>query len=125
MPVAAARLAELRARRARLEAERDGLETLSFPEALEALGAADPEVADLLTGQRNLFDARADTMAREVEQLRGRLFPQLTHLLDEVPSAPGMVRRVLRNLVNSYEIAGEHGLRLLMAELLEEVPPDR
>jgi len=73
LAVAAARLAELRARRARLEAERDGLETLSFPEALEALGAADPEVADLLTGQRNLFDARADTMAREVEQLRGRI----------------------------------------------------
>ncbi len=73
LTVAQARLAELGARRARLEAERDGLEVLEFPEPLTGLGLDNPEVADLLSGQQNLFAARADTLAREVEQLRGRI----------------------------------------------------
>lgn len=72
LTVARARLAETGARRARLEAERDG-SPLVFAEALAALGQADPEIADVLTGQQNLFDARADTLAREEEQLRGRI----------------------------------------------------
>ncbi len=62
--------------------------------------------------------------SREVAQMRGRLFPKLTHLLTEVPTAHGIIRRVLRNLVNSYEIAEEHAQSSLMAELLDEVPPD-
>ncbi|MCC6490658.1 MAG: transglutaminase family protein [Candidatus Hydrogenedentes bacterium] len=59
---------------------------------------------------------------REVEQLRGRLFPTLTHLLTEVPTATDIVRRVLRNLVNAYEMANETEMSALMAQLLEEVP---
>lgn len=73
LSVAQARLAETRARRARLEAERDGAEVLAFADGLTALAQADPEIADVLTGQQNLFAARADTRAREVEQLRGRI----------------------------------------------------
>lgn len=73
LTVAQAQLAEMSARRARLEAERDGASALVFPEALTALGQTNPEVADLLSGQQNLFAARADTLAREREQLRGRI----------------------------------------------------
>ncbi|GAB5446948.1 HlyD family type I secretion periplasmic adaptor subunit [Gymnodinialimonas sp.] len=73
LAVARARLAESAARRARLEAERDGLTSLEFSEDLMAIGAADPEIADVLAGQQNLFAARADTLAREEEQLRGRI----------------------------------------------------
>lgn len=73
LAVARAQLAESTARRIRLEAERDGGDTLVFPEALMALAATNPEVAEVLSGQRNLFAARADTFAREVEQLRGRI----------------------------------------------------
>lgn len=73
LAVSAARLAELRARRARLEAERDSAAVLQFPDALLAQGETDAGVADLILGQQNLFDARADTIAREVEQLRGRI----------------------------------------------------
>ncbi|QXT39791.1 HlyD family type I secretion periplasmic adaptor subunit [Gymnodinialimonas ceratoperidinii] len=71
--VARARLAETGARRARLEAERDGASTLAFSEALQAIADRDPDVAEVLAGQQNLFRARADTLAREQEQLRGRI----------------------------------------------------
>ncbi|AHM03794.1 Type I secretion membrane fusion protein, HlyD family [Roseibacterium elongatum DSM 19469] len=67
------RLAELRARRARLEAERDGDEAVQFAPDLLAQAAEDPEVADFLDGQRNLFQARADTLQSEVRQLSRRL----------------------------------------------------
>jgi len=73
LTVARARLAETGARRARLEAERDGAATLTFPNALVALGLAAPDIADLLRGQQNLFAARADSVASQIEQLRGRI----------------------------------------------------
>lgn len=73
LTVTQARLGEIRARRARLEAERDGADEIVFPETLLALSETDPEVEDLLRGQNNLFAARADTLAREAEQLGGRI----------------------------------------------------
>ncbi len=73
LTVTQARLGEIRARRARLEAERDGADEIVFPESLLALSETDPEVEDLLRGQNNLFAARADTLAREAEQLGGRI----------------------------------------------------
>lgn len=73
LTVALARLAESGARRARLEAERDGAEALEFSDALMTFAATNPEIADVLSGQQNLYAARADTLAREEEQLRGRI----------------------------------------------------
>ncbi len=64
---------ELSARRARLLAERDGLETPAFPDELTALAAADPAVAELLDGQGRLFLARLDTFTTTTEQLRRRI----------------------------------------------------
>ena len=71
--VAAARLFELRVRRARLEAERGGTDSVSFPAALVQAAAEDIEFADLLRGQDTLFSARRDTLTREIAQLRGRI----------------------------------------------------
>nr|WP_259945726.1 HlyD family type I secretion periplasmic adaptor subunit [Jannaschia sp. W003] len=65
------RLWELLARSARLEAERDGAEP-DFPEALLAAAEADPEIAEVVEGQRNLFDARARSISTRTEQLRRR-----------------------------------------------------
>lgn len=73
LTVALARLAETGARRARLTAERDGAIAFTFDESLRAFGAVNPNIADVLSGQQNLFAARADTLAREEEQLRGRI----------------------------------------------------
>ncbi len=63
-------LNELRARRARLEAERDGADALSFGPGLVAATEADATLADILTGQSNLFAARLESFTRQIEQLQ-------------------------------------------------------
>ena len=63
---------ELMARRARLQAERDGREEITFPEELLTQAEANADVAELVEGQRNLFIARRDSVASEIEQLAKR-----------------------------------------------------
>lgn len=63
-------LFELLARRARLEAERDGAEEISFSGLL--LEQPPERVASLMQGQLNLFGARADSIESEKEQLMKR-----------------------------------------------------
>jgi len=58
-------LFEILARRGRLEAERDGSDTLTFDPLLTEV----PQGADLIKGQTNLFDARRESTNRAVEQL--------------------------------------------------------
>ena len=62
-------LFEAQARRARLEAERDGLDAMVISEALRAMAETDANAAEQLDGQRRLFAARAETLARTLEQL--------------------------------------------------------
>ncbi|MFN4058677.1 MAG: HlyD family type I secretion periplasmic adaptor subunit [Roseinatronobacter sp.] len=65
-------LSEMRARRARLEAERDGAPTITFPEDLRALADIRPSVAEQIDGQERLFFARNETIARTLERLEQR-----------------------------------------------------
>ena len=65
-------LFELMSRRGRLEAERDGLSSPVFDAELEAQAALRPEIAGQIDGQRRLFAARAETLARQTEQLDRR-----------------------------------------------------
>ncbi len=58
-------LFEMMARRGRLEAERDGIETLTFDPILMAA----PTGSELMEGQRRLFDARLESTKRATEQL--------------------------------------------------------
>jgi HlyD family secretion protein len=51
-------------------AERDGAETVAFPDALMAAAEDDPEIAQQIAGQRELFTARRASVERTVEQLR-------------------------------------------------------
>ncbi|MEM1375167.1 MAG: HlyD family type I secretion periplasmic adaptor subunit [Pseudomonadota bacterium] len=62
---------EATARRARLEAERDGLSAVSYPQLLLD-NATRASVADVMAGQTRLFEARRETIARNVEQLERR-----------------------------------------------------
>jgi HlyD family secretion protein len=65
-------LAELWARRARLEAERDGIEEVEFPQSLlEA--ARDPEIGRVITGERRLFELRREAQQGQKAQLRERI----------------------------------------------------
>ncbi|MDK3016649.1 HlyD family type I secretion periplasmic adaptor subunit [Pseudodonghicola flavimaris] len=65
-------LFELMARRGRLDAERDETDTIEFDPELVAIAKDRPEVAELIEGQRRLFLARRDSIARETEQLEKR-----------------------------------------------------
>ena len=65
-------LFELMSRRARLEAERDETDGLTFDTELARIAQDRPEVADLLAGQERLFYARSESVAREAEQLEKR-----------------------------------------------------
>jgi len=63
---------ELMARRGRLEAERDGIPSITFDENLKTAAAEDRNIADLLNGQARLFEARRDTLEQEIAQLGKR-----------------------------------------------------
>jgi HlyD family secretion protein len=63
---------EIQARRGRLEAERDDATRIRFPAELEKAADANPDFAALMRGQERLFNARAETEANEIEQLRRR-----------------------------------------------------
>jgi HlyD family secretion protein len=65
-------LDELIARKARLEAERDGLEGIAFPNAfIERLGEV--QVAAIVAGERKLFDLRQSARIGQKSQLRERV----------------------------------------------------
>jgi HlyD family secretion protein len=72
-------LDELYARRGRLLAERDGLETLTFPPELTTR-SNDPAVAALIKSERRFFSIRAMARAGYVSRLQERV----TQLNDEV-----------------------------------------
>jgi HlyD family type I secretion membrane fusion protein len=63
---------ELVARRARLNAERLQSDTLTFDQELLELARVDKEVAELVDGQVKLFDARRESVRREIDGLSKR-----------------------------------------------------
>lgn len=74
-------LFELMARRGRLEAQRDEADVIKFPADLVLAGQSNPDAQELMDGQTNLFDARRDSVAREIEQLgkqRNQIEDQIT-----------------------------------------------
>ena len=74
-------LHEVTARATRLEAERDGVDALVFPEPLTAAAEAEAELADMMRGQEALFEATREAMDREVEQF-GRRKEQIDNQVD-------------------------------------------
>ncbi|MFN3825319.1 MAG: HlyD family type I secretion periplasmic adaptor subunit [Pseudorhodobacter sp.] len=65
-------LSEVRARRARLEAERDDLAEMTIPADLLEFAKDSPDTAEQLEGQRRLFLARLETLARTLDRLEQR-----------------------------------------------------
>lgn len=63
---------ELLARRSRLAAERDALETITFDRALVDQAITSPEISALMMAQIQQFEARRQIQAEEVSQLRER-----------------------------------------------------
>ncbi|MEY8879918.1 HlyD family type I secretion periplasmic adaptor subunit [Donghicola sp. XS_ASV15] len=65
-------LFELMARRGRLVAEIEEADEITFDEDLLAAAKDRPEIEDLIEGQRRLFQARRESVDREIEQLEKR-----------------------------------------------------
>lgn len=63
---------EIMARIARLEAERDDLGLIAFPDELGNRQDMPEHLADVLTGQERLFEARRDSVRQRIEQLTMR-----------------------------------------------------
>lgn len=89
--IVTAQLLDLRTRRARLEAERDDAPAPTFPADLDQ---TDPQVADLIEGQRRLFLARRDTLARQTEQLSRRR-SQITAQIEGIDAQTAALTRQL------------------------------
>lgn len=65
-------LIELLAKKARLDAERDGSGTIVLPQAILDR-QAEPEVAQTIAGQQRLFESNRATVASKKEQLAGQI----------------------------------------------------
>ncbi|WP_170754213.1 HlyD family type I secretion periplasmic adaptor subunit [Ruegeria lacuscaerulensis] len=68
-----AQLFELLARRARLEAERDGVSIDNLAAQLQELKMQEGLADDLVYGQQRLFEARLETLTQQTGQLRNQL----------------------------------------------------
>ena len=78
-------LSEIEARSARLIAERDAAEAIEFPSDLLTLAETDTDIAEVVQGQRELFDTRREAIAREIEQLNRRK-DQIANQIDGIES---------------------------------------
>ncbi len=63
---------EIQARIARLTAERDGAEAIDIAQDLQTQADRDPAVAEVVSGQQRLFEARNESRTRQIEQLERR-----------------------------------------------------
>jgi HlyD family secretion protein len=71
------------ARSGRLRAERDNTDDIEFDPELLQIAAERPDMLELVEGQARLFQARRDSVAREVEQL-GRRSEQIGNQIDGI-----------------------------------------
>ncbi|MEX0338037.1 MAG: HlyD family type I secretion periplasmic adaptor subunit [Arenibacterium sp.] len=100
-------LFELMARRGRLEAERDGLETITFDPELVKEGTSRPAVVELMEGQRRLFQARRESVRREVEQLekrRGQISNQIEGIDAQQASLGRQIELIEEELENQQSL---------------------
>jgi HlyD family secretion protein len=66
-------LMELGARRARLEAQRDEAEVVTFPPSISAAAAGRIDLAEIVAGQASLFERQADALVQARDQRQTRI----------------------------------------------------
>jgi HlyD family secretion protein len=100
---------ELTARQSRDEAERDGAGVVTFPPDLVARAAADPSVAQVVEGERRLFNLRANARQGQKAQLLqriGQLKDEIKGLTDQTVTKRreiGFIQQELAGLRSLYE----------------------
>ena len=98
---------ELLARQGRLEAERDGRDTITFPPILVDAARTRPDIAGLLDGQQRLFEARAVTLKQQVEQLgqqRAQILAQVDGITAQHQALETQLRLIKEELVNQQSL---------------------
>jgi HlyD family secretion protein len=101
-------LDELRSRKARLEAERDGAAAVVFPAGLEERAGQGGEVARTLAGERTLFEARRSAREGQKSQLHQRIeqlnqdIQGLSAQQDSKVKEMGLVRSELEGVQQLY-----------------------
>jgi HlyD family type I secretion membrane fusion protein len=100
-------LNEILARRARLEAERDGATILTFSPILMDMAKTDETVRKLMEGQNRLFEARSDSLRQQVEQLDERkeqIRLQIKGVQAQLKSAQRQVELIGQELVDQQSL---------------------
>ncbi len=101
-------LDELAARKARLEAERDGTPSIAFPPDLLARGS-DPSVANAVANERKLFELRRTARSGQKAQLQQRIgqlkdeIVGLTAQLDAKANETKLINKELEGVRDLYQ----------------------
>ena len=103
-------LFELKARRARLEAERNDDSAITFPPDLIEAAASRPDIRDITDGQTRLFDARRETLAQQVDQLDKQtvqIDSQIQGIAAQVDALHDQVSLLDAELANQQSLLGK------------------
>jgi HlyD family secretion protein len=114
-------LGELMARKARLESERDGLDTITFPAQLVA-DAGDPDRAAAMDSERKLFNLRKTARSGQKAQLRERiaqLGEEITGLTAQQNSKAKEMALIERELAGVRELWKQNLVQLTRLTALE------
>jgi HlyD family secretion protein len=114
-------LDELMARKARLESERDGWDTIVFPAQLVA-GASDPDRAAAMDSERKLFNLRKTARNGQKSQLRERiaqLGEEITGLTGQQNSKAKEITLVERELAGVRDLWNKNLVQLNRLTALE------
>src|SRR5258707_1041547 len=114
-------LDELRARKARLESERDGWDTIIFPAQLVA-GASDPDLAAAMDSERKLFNLRKTARNGQKAQLQERitqLGEEITGLTAQQNSKAKEITLVERELIGVRDLWNKNLIQLNRLTALE------
>jgi HlyD family secretion protein len=114
-------LDELTARKARLESERDGLDTIIFPAQLLA-GAGDPDRAAAMDSERKLFTLRRTARNGQKAQLRERIAQfqeEISGLIAQQDSKAKEIALIERELAGVRELWKQNLVQLTRLTALE------
>ena len=114
-------LGEMMARKARLESERDGLDTITFPAQLLA-EADDPDRAAAMDSERKLFNLRKTARSGQKAQLRERiaqLGEEITGLAAQQNSKAKEITLIERELAGVRELWKQNLVQLTRLTALE------
>jgi HlyD family secretion protein len=98
---------ELAARQARLEAERDSAQAVTFSGDLQGAAAADPAIDHILSGERKLFALRRDALLGQKSQLHervGQLKEEITGLAEQIDAKSEEIRLVQQELTGVRDL---------------------